>query len=178
MIKDDFERYISRLSPTLRRIAHKCNGHRSYFDEHDLFQEALEHLWVANSRGELEGKTDSYVLQGAYFHLKNYIRTSLDKIRPAPLDNLASDQKAQEEVLASNDNREFLEMEEAVLLKSAKSFGLTEREDTVLRLLLDGFTTREIGGQLGVSHVMIGKIKASIRSKCMHMARTDLGYQN
>ena len=72
---------MRKLSPTLRRITHKLNGHFTFFDEDDLFQEALEHLWLAFQDGTLGDKTDSYVLQGCYFHLKNYIRKTMDKAK-------------------------------------------------------------------------------------------------
>ena len=76
-----FEEMLRKLSPTLRRITHKLNGHFTFFDEDDLFQEALEHLWMAFQDGSLGDKTDSYVLQGCYFHLKNYIRKTADKAK-------------------------------------------------------------------------------------------------
>ena len=57
--KNSFEEMMGKLSPTLRRITHKLNGHFTFFDEDDLFQEALEHLWVAFENGTLGDKTDS-----------------------------------------------------------------------------------------------------------------------
>jgi DNA-binding NarL/FixJ family response regulator len=42
---------------------------------------------------------------------------------------------------------------------------LDYREREILRLLVHGFTVREIGFQLGVSHVMVVKIKNRINDK-------------
>ncbi len=41
-----FEHLIRRISPTLKRITHCLNGHHSFFDDKDLYQEALIHLWL------------------------------------------------------------------------------------------------------------------------------------
>ena len=73
-----FEALIAKLSPTLKRITCKLNGHFTFMDDQDLLQEALIHLWCDFQIGKLDDKTDSYILQGCYFHLKNYIRKSQD----------------------------------------------------------------------------------------------------
>ena len=65
---------LKRLSPRLKGITHKLNGKFTFFNEEDLFQEAAVRLWQEFELGRLAGKTDSYILQGCYFHLKNYIR--------------------------------------------------------------------------------------------------------
>src|SRR3989338_8897915 len=70
----DFEVLVKKLSPTLKRITYKLNGHFTFFNDEDLFQEALIHLLQDFRAGRLQDKTDSYILQGCYFHLKNYIR--------------------------------------------------------------------------------------------------------
>ena len=62
-----FEHLIRRISPTLMRITHRLNGHHSFFDDEDLYQEALIHLWLHYEDGSLSDKTDSYILQGAIF---------------------------------------------------------------------------------------------------------------
>ena len=69
-----FEELVKRLSPTLKRITYRLNGHFTFFNDEDLFQEALVRLWQDFNAGKLDDKTDSYILQGCYFHLKNYIR--------------------------------------------------------------------------------------------------------
>ncbi|MCX5704439.1 MAG: hypothetical protein NT066_08150 [Candidatus Omnitrophica bacterium] len=74
-----FEILLKRISPTLKRIAYRLNGHFSFFNDEDLYQEALIHLWLDFKEGKLSDKTDSYILQGCYFYLKNYIRKNYDK---------------------------------------------------------------------------------------------------
>ena len=103
-MKDDFESLMTRLSPTIRRISHRLNGHFTFFDDDDLCQEALTHLWVKFNGGVLDDKTDSYILQGCYFHLKNYIRTSMDKVRLQSIESpIDEDGTMLEDVIASKD---------------------------------------------------------------------------
>ena len=49
--------------------------------------------------------------------------------------------------------------------ESMDNCGLTAREKETLELAMDGFTTREIGKVMGISHVMVVKLKAKIRGK-------------
>jgi len=179
-MRENFEDMIGKLSPTLRRITHKLNGHFSFFDENDLFQEALEHLWTAFNNGKLDSKTDSYVLQGCYFYLKNYLRKTLDKTRLVSLEqlmgeedgwaerSLGKDDPAIEEALDTND-----------ISAAAEKSSLSERERKVMTLSLESLTTREIGAKLGISHVMVVKIRKSIRKKFRASKYfTGTGYQN
>jgi DNA-directed RNA polymerase specialized sigma24 family protein len=85
-VKERFEDLFGRLSPKMRSIAHRMNGHRTFFSDDDLYQESAVNMWSLYGAGELDGKTDSYILQGCYFHLKNYLRTHLDKARPVSID--------------------------------------------------------------------------------------------
>ena len=56
-----FEALIAKLSPTLKRITCKLDGHFTFMDDQDLFQEALIHLWSDIQLGKLDDKTDSYI---------------------------------------------------------------------------------------------------------------------
>jgi len=169
-----FEALASHLSPTIKRIAYKLNGHFAAFNHDDLYQEALMHLWLEFKKGTLADKTDSYILQGCYFHLKNYIRTHCDK---APCVNLDSCKREDGEDF---DLGEILSREEypgtreevycRMLIEQIRNNGLTDREKDIFLLSLEGMTTREIGARLGISHVMVVKLKKSIQKKCLeHM---------
>ena len=85
-----FEQLVKRLSPKLKGISYKVHWAGYFFNNEDLYQEALLHLWKQYKAGTLSDKTDSYILQGCYFYLKNYMRTALDKVRPISLDEKAS----------------------------------------------------------------------------------------
>jgi RNA polymerase sigma factor (sigma-70 family) len=160
-----FEALTKKLSPTLRRITRKLNGHFSFMDDQDLYQEALIHLWVHYRSGDLEDKTDSYILQGCYFHLKNYIRKTQDG---APLISLSSiveeDGPQLEEILVSHDFA-YDQAEGRLQIEAIVESGISPRETAVLFHCLEGMTTREIGKKLGVSHVTVVKMRNKIRAR-------------
>lgn len=162
-----FEDMSKKLSPTLRRIAHRMNGHFTFFSDEDLYQEALIHMWMAFSKGALADKTDSYILQGCYFHLKNYLRTTLDKAKLVSLNAPFEDgQTTLEDSLAGNAEADYNEIDAALFSRNDLLKNLDERERKVLDLSMEGMTVREIGDRIGVSHVMVVKIKARIKEKC------------
>lgn len=171
-----FDTMMDRLSPTLKKITHRLNGHFSFFDDDDLFQEAAIYLWSTFQKGALSDKTDSYILQGCCFHLKNYLRTTLDKARLISLCHMANeDDKALKDMLAKENDSTFDEIDAEFLKATGRSRGLTDREEEVLELCLDGLTVRDIGKRLGVSHVMVIKVKNKIRAKCWNLRH--VGYQ-
>lgn len=179
-MKNDFERLIKRLSPTLRKISHRLNGHFTYFNDDDLCQEALVHLWVLFQKGSIADKTDSYILQGCYFHLKNYIRTSMDKASFTSLDSpVDEDGTTLEEIMVSPAAPSSDRAEDQVLSEEIGKFGLDEREFNILRMSSDGMTTREIGEKFGISHVAVIKLKKKIQVKCQKLKKEiKAGYQN
>ena len=155
------------MSPTLRGISHRLNGRFAFFNDDDLCQEAFIHLWVMFGKGALDDKTDSYILQGCYFHLKNYIRTSMDKATLISLEKPVDEEGTMlKDMLVSQERPALNDIEERVLVESMHQNGLSKREKEVLRLSLRGLTTREIGIKLEISHVAIVKIRKKIRCKC------------
>tara|TARA_B100000315_G_C14498913_1_gene551381 strand:+ start:664 stop:1224 length:561 start_codon:yes stop_codon:yes gene_type:complete len=168
----DFDCLTQRVSPKLKAIAHKLNGRFTFFDEDDLYQEALIHLWEGCQIGELTDKTDSYILQGCFFFLKNYIRVSFKRVdmQSVSLYNIVKgeneDDSLLSEMLVTEDSdKQFGFIVVDILVEDILSC-LTEREKDVFLLSLDEMTTREIGDRLGVSHAMVVKVKKKIRSKC------------
>jgi len=162
-----FEELVKRLSPKLKRITYKLNGHFFFFNEEDLYQEALIHLWQDFCLGKLDNKTDSYILQGCYFHLKNYIRKTRDKSNLVSLNAMIEKEGSNlEEILCLENSKSCLvDLENNILIQEIQNNGLTQREKEVFFLSLEGLTTREIGKKLGISHVMVIKIKKTLRMK-------------
>ncbi|MBN2831625.1 MAG: sigma-70 family RNA polymerase sigma factor [Candidatus Omnitrophica bacterium] len=165
----EFKELSRKLSPTIRRIAYKLNGRYHTFSHDDLYQEALMHLWSNFTSGKLKSKTDSHILQGCYFHIRNYIRKvnekpqlSLDAITPFDFDK----SKLRDIIIdkCQADFRDLLDTK--ILAREVRSNGLSFREKIVLDSLSDGLTTREIGMKLSVSHVMVVRIISRIRKKC------------
>jgi len=162
-----FEELVKRISPKLKRITYKLNGHFSFFNEEDLYQEALLHLWQDFCLGKLDNKTDSYILQGCYFHLKNYIRKTRDKSNLVSLNAMIEEEGSNlEEILCLENSKSCLaDLENKILIQEIQNNGLTQREKEIFCLSLEGLTTREIGKKLGISHVMVIKIKKKLHMK-------------
>lgn len=168
-----FEELVKKLSPTLKRITYKLNGHFSFMNHDDLYQEALLHLWLDFQGGKLADKTDSYILQGCYFHLKNHIRKVGDKAKLASLDELAEkDGAGLERILASQDPKSYFDsLDNKILIGDIVTEALTKREKQVLTFYLEGLTVREIGKRIGVSHVRVIKLKNRLKQRCADLLR-------
>lgn len=161
-----FESLVARISPTLKRITHRLNGHHSFFDDDDLFQEALIHLWVRYNDGTLADKTDSYILQGCYFHLRNYLRKVQEKATVLSLNTGAGDDGfSLEDLVAMDGTISFDNLESRLDVEAGEEKYFTDREKMVLSLMLEGMSMREIGARVGVSHVMVLKIRNRIKDK-------------
>jgi RNA polymerase sigma factor (sigma-70 family) len=160
-----FEALTARLSSTLKRITCKLNGHFTFMDDQDLLQEALIHLWCDFQKGLLDDKTDSYILQGCYFHLKNYIRKSQDSAIVLSLNSIMEEDGSHLEEILIADNLASHDRVETLLLIEAMGSGIGQRERDVLFFCLEGMTMREIGKRMGISHVSVVKIRNKIRER-------------
>lgn len=169
-----YEETMMKFSPTLKAISKKVKNRYSYCDEDDFFQEALLDLWLRHEKGDLEDKTDSYILQGSYFFLKNYVRKickSVDVNSLSLYTPIGEDEGCTiEDTLVSDRYIEDMGSVEIYLLLDDVEDRFTERERDIFYYKLEGFTTREIGEKVGVSHVMVGKITKRIREKCSELA--------
>ena len=167
-----FEELIKKISPKLRRITFKLSRYLTVFSADDLYQEALIRLWNDFSKGKLQDNTDSYILQGCYFHLKNYLRTHKNNIILVSLDEAVHDEEGQDLDLSNcislATSRPILDdIHVKFLLEQINNNGLTKREKEIFHFTLDGLTTRQIGERLGISHVRVVKIQKVIRQKCL-----------
>jgi len=166
-----FEALTKKLSPTVKRIAYKLNGRYRSFNHDDLYQEALLHLWNNFNAGKLKDKTESYILQGCYFHLKNYIRKVNERPNVISLDMTADQREGSglEGILflrfgaPQEDCRQRLHAK--FLAEAIQNNGFNPRERRILLFLKDGLTTRDIGKRIGLSHVSVVKAVKKIREK-------------
>ncbi len=165
-----FEHLIRRISPTLKRITHRLNGHHSFFDDEDLYQEALIHLWLHYEDGSLSDKTDSYILQGCYFHLRNYLRKVQDKVHILSINTgIGDDGTKLEDILTIDGITTFDYLESKIDIEAREEKYLTEREKKTLSFIMEGMSMREIGAKLGISHVMVLKIRNKIKEKYLQL---------
>ena len=166
-----YEKLVKKIAPKLKRITYKLGRYLSFCAQDDLYQEALIYLWEEFCEGRLFDKTDSYILQGCYFHLKNYIRKNVDKAKLVSIDFGYGDEEGQDTVdevlhLKSPDSL-FDDVYCKMLIEQINNNGLTIREKQVFNFALKGLTVREIGGRLGISHVRVVKLRHSIAEKCL-----------
>ena len=70
-----------------------------------------------------------------------------------------------EDILVSRDNSIEEAADNAMLEELVSSSGLSKKEEKILALSLEGLTVREIGVRMGVSHVMVIKMKSHIKTK-------------
>ncbi len=167
----NFEELLKRISSRLKGITHRLDGCYSFVDERDLYQEALLNLWILWRKNQLRDRTESYILQGCYFYLKNYLRKakiprkgwfiSLDE----PIDEEGHTLK---EVIPESSPllSESLERELTVEEIMGEN-NLTEKDKKILRLSADGFTVREIAKKLNVSHPGIIKMRNKMRKRLL-----------
>ena len=129
------------------------------------------HLWLDFQAGKLDDKTDSYILQGCYFYLKNYLRKTQSKVTVISLESFTDEGNTALEEILSLDNKGscFDELDNKMLAEDIQNNGLTEREKEVLSFCLEGLTVREIGERLGISHVRVVKLRNRIRAKCKNL---------
>lgn len=175
----DFETLIGRIAPKLRGIAHRMNGNFTYFSDEDLVQEALTHLWTDFNEGKAGDKTDSYILQGCYFHLKNYLRTNLDKVRPESLEAaIGDDETALAGSLGRPDPAPADAADESTFADIIRREGLGERELRIIALGREGKTLREIGAELGISHVMVLKVRKRLATRLSRIRKILHNHEN
>ncbi|MCX5697060.1 MAG: sigma-70 family RNA polymerase sigma factor [Candidatus Omnitrophica bacterium] len=165
-----FEELIKEVSPTLKRIVYRVGGRAVSSGYDDLYQEAMLRLWLDYKEGKLEDKTRSYILQGCYFHLKNYLRKRFHKQETESLNAFTN---AQGEDLDLGDILPSCRVDGPregahcnMLIEAIRNNGLTDREKEVFLLRLEGLTTREIGKRLDISHVRVVTLQKSMREKC------------
>jgi RNA polymerase sigma factor (sigma-70 family) len=171
-----YEEMIKRLSPVLRAISRKVRKRYTYCDEDDFYQEALLFLWLKFEAGELEDKNDSYILQGCFYFLKNYIRKvcrSVDRGSVSMFAEAGNDGGTVQDTLRDTTYPSGDESVEICLLLDEAEERFTETEKDIFYYKLEGYTVREIGNMIGVSHVMVVRHGNRIRSKCRQLLHRD-----
>ncbi|MCX5714546.1 MAG: sigma-70 family RNA polymerase sigma factor [Candidatus Omnitrophica bacterium] len=166
----NFEELIKEVSPTLKRIVYRIGGRAVSVGYDDLYQEAMLRLLLDYKDCKLADKTNSYILQGCYFHLKNYLRKRFNK---QEAESLSAFTNAQGEGFDLGDILPSCRVDGLregahcdMLIEAIRNNGLTDREKEVFLLRLEGLTTREIGKRLNVSHVRVVTLQKSMREKC------------
>jgi RNA polymerase sigma factor (sigma-70 family) len=165
----DLNVIINRLRYQLKGIIRKLNIRYYYIDSDDLYQEILLYLWQQNKSGKLKDKNDSYILQGCYYYLKNYIRThikiSYREVGKIHNDNfLEQNQECRKIAQTNGQNLSRYHLVEYLYYDEFNKV-LSIKEKTLLNLRIRGLTNREIGKELGISHTMVSKMRRKMVEK-------------
>ncbi len=167
---ENFSSLLKRIDPVLKRIVYRVRARSFQHEYDDLYQEALIHLLSAYQSGVLEDKTESYILQGCYFYLKNYLRTTRTKAQVLSIDGQQGpDDAPAAKAWEIEDTRtaHFRQtLSDRLLAETIRNNGFSPREKQVLTMCSEGLTTREMGARIGRSHVGVIKMMARIRQKC------------
>lgn len=162
----EFRELVKKFSPWIKQLASKMPTFSQSIDKDDLYQEMLFHLWERWRKGEFEDKNDAYIKGSCWFHLKNYLRKFREKAKLVSLyEPLGENGITLEELIPDQKPLITQKWDDAIFIQQMKEKELTRREKEVAELLSQGYTLREIGKRLGVSHVMVLKIKEKIAKK-------------
>ncbi len=156
----EFEELYKRVNPRLKRIANFYNGRSSFFDRDDLYQEMAGHLWNNFKNGVPEGLNDAYIIKGCEFHILNYMRKEKEKVYMVSLEAPMNENgDALKENIADGQESLDKKVDKKILVDYIMNNGFSKREKDAFGLLLEGYTVREAGKKLGISHVMVVKLK-------------------
>ncbi len=170
----DFRILLEKITPALKFIARKHLLYSAY-DEEDLYQEMCLYLWQHYGYGLPIGINESYVIKGCEFHIQNFLRKGRPKVIFSSLDELVvPNGPTLGEILEDKRDNFTSNPENTLTVDELKTMGLTEKERSVLSLLLKGYTVREAARQMEVSHVMVLKHKKAIIKK-WHKKRLPKG---
>ncbi len=162
----EFNKVYNRISPRLRRIAFIHRNRCSGIDEKDLYQEMSVYLWRNFKDRDESEVNDYYMVKGCEFHIMNYIRTHKDKVRLCRLETPINENGSElKDMIAGPAEDTARVVDRKLTIDTIMNNGFTRREKDVLSLLLKGYTVREAGERLGVSHVMIVKARKSLIEK-------------
>ncbi|MBN1872123.1 MAG: hypothetical protein JW800_06075, partial [Candidatus Omnitrophica bacterium] len=131
------------------------------------YQEMCLYLWTRFGEGVPIGMNEAYIIKGCEFHLLNFLRKGRKHVWMQSLDEpITEDGSTLKDIIPDIRNYVDALAETHLSIDDIKASGLTKKEQDVLSLLLKGYTSREIAGQLGISHVMVLKYKKKIIKKC------------
>jgi hypothetical protein len=146
------------IEAKLRQLSLKYGRRLPFLDPDDLLSEMKVFLLMRCRGKGLGGKTESYIVQSCYFFLRNYLRKACDGEKLLSLDDPLNcppedgERTRLEEVLPDRGPDTERGAEGNVLYETIMHGGFSWQEKRIVELLCSGFTVREVGRQLGISH--------------------------
>jgi DNA-binding CsgD family transcriptional regulator len=74
-----------------------------------------------------------------------------------------------EDILTVDGITAFDYLESKIDVEAREDKYLTDREKTILSFIMEGMSMREVGAKLGISHVMVLKIRNKIKEKYLQL---------
>jgi RNA polymerase sigma factor (sigma-70 family) len=165
-IKMEFSELFKRIASRVRIIARKYRCFSPFFNEEDLYQEMCMYLWSTFKDGAPPHLNDAYIVRGCEFHILNYLRKEREKIRKVSLDEEINEQgESLKDVLVTRGETMDVYLDKKLTIEYILNNGFSRREKEVFSLLIKGHTVREAGSILGISHVMVVKLKNRLIEK-------------
>ena len=162
----DFQELFNKISPQLKRKSIYFRKYSPSFDKDDLYQEMCLHLWNNFHSGVPEGINYSFIIRGCEFHILNYLRRMRQKAIQMSLDEpIDKNGNTLKDILPAQNESTGDSLEKELTINEIRNNGFTRREKDVFSLLLKGCTVREVGQQLGISHVRVVKLKKKLIQK-------------
>ncbi|MEM5777537.1 MAG: sigma-70 family RNA polymerase sigma factor [Candidatus Aenigmatarchaeota archaeon] len=170
----NFEEFYKKFEQDLKREINSVSYYTSYIDKEDLFQEVALHLWNVWKENEFDKNTIFYILQSCKFYLKNYLRCIDDGLIKLSLDEELYGKEITLKEIIPDKSDQFSKLENKIFIDELlhNNSRLTAKEKQVLSILYKGFkskergyTIREIGSIIGISHVRVIKIKENLKRK-------------
>jgi RNA polymerase sigma factor (sigma-70 family) len=159
----NFDELYKKISPKLRGIARKHNGHGLFIDADDLYQEMCIYLWDHYKSGMPENVNESYIAKGCEFHLLNYMRKNRCNVPLVSMEQPLNDDgdTAGDAIQDTAEPMDEL-LDKKIVMDEIRNNGFSKKEKAVFFLLIEGRTTREVGKRLRISHVMVSKYKKKL----------------
>ena len=162
----DFTELYNRISPRLKRIAVHYRNYCPSLDADDLYQVMCCYLWEHFKDGQGMDMSDYYIARGCEFHLLNFMRLKRNREFLRSLEEPINENGDMlKDVLSDNCEDISRRVDRKITIDTIMNNGFTKREKEVFGLLLKGYTTRETGERLGISHVMVVKSKKNLIKK-------------
>jgi len=144
-------------------------------EANDLYQEMTFYLWEKFKDGVPAYINRSYIIQGCKYHILNYLRKKRNKVFLMSIDEPINERgDTLKDILPASKKNPKKDIDTELTTEQILDGGLTEREKEVFLLLLEGYTLREAGKKLGISHVRVIHYRRKIRDR---WEKTIQGYQ-
>lgn len=166
VISMEFRELFVRIERRLKMLAriHKRAG--SFFDEEDLYQEMCAYLWNNFKDGAPPHLNDAYIVKGCEFHILNYLRTQRERAIKMSLEQeIGEEGETLKDVLAAKGEALDNYLDRKLTIEYILNNGFSKREKQAFLLLIKGYSVREAGRILGISHVMVVKLKSKLIKK-------------